>query len=233
MMVGVIGKLGEGLGPAASTAVLSIPVYLSSTSFCAGHLACYQTGSPARLFSLSAQPGFTHFWRFVRITLVTARRRPCDGRPSRRIPALWSDDRRTSTANLAVRLSAGTCGPSSSLPWSQFFCASTLTSSRLYTVQRGLQAHPPIPGKKTKPERQIRRTFIPAWKTLSRNFFRVYLSVLVISLIGIGVVALAARTAMHSLAQPDVGLIFLLAQLGLFVMLMTRFWQRGARRFSH
>jgi hypothetical protein len=33
---------------------------------------------------------------------------------------------------------------------------------------------------------------------------------------------------MHMLAQPRVWPTFLLAQLGLFVMLFTRFWQRGA-----
>ncbi len=33
---------------------------------------------------------------------------------------------------------------------------------------------------------------------------------------------------MHMLAQPRVWPTFLLAQLGLFLMLFTRFWQRGA-----
>ena len=33
---------------------------------------------------------------------------------------------------------------------------------------------------------------------------------------------------MHSLAQPRVWPMFLLAQLGLFLMLLMRFWQRGA-----
>ena len=41
-------------------------------------------------------------------------------------------------------------------------------------------------------------------------------------------VILSARTSMHMLAQPRVWPTFLLAQLGLFLMLLTRFWQRGA-----
>ena len=41
-------------------------------------------------------------------------------------------------------------------------------------------------------------------------------------------VILTARTSMHLLALPRVWPMFLLAQLGLFLMLFTRFWQRGA-----
>jgi hypothetical protein len=39
---------------------------------------------------------------------------------------------------------------------------------------------------------------------------------------------LTARISMHMLAQPRVWPMFLLAQLGLFLMFLTRFWQRGA-----
>jgi hypothetical protein len=56
----------------------------------------------------------------------------------------------------------------------------------------------------------------------------VYLTFVFLTLLGLAAVVLTARTAMHSLAQPRVWPMFLLAQLGLFLMLLTRFWQRGA-----
>ena len=82
--------------------------------------------------------------------------------------------------------------------------------------------------KKRKPERQIRRTFKPAWRTFRRNFLRLYLTFLLLSLIGLTAGNVSARIAMHSLAKPRVWPMFVLAQLGLFLMLFTRFWQRGA-----
>src|SRR5207248_10237602 len=46
--------------------------------------------------------------------------------------------------------------------------------------------------------------------------------------LGFAAVILTARISMHMLAQPRVWPTFLLAQLGLFLMLFTRFWQRAA-----
>jgi hypothetical protein len=99
---------------------------------------------------------------------------------------------------------------------------------QVYTIQLGLLQFPIDAGKKRRPERQIRRTFKPAWRTLRRNFFRLYATFLFLALLGLAAVVLSARVAMHSLAQPRVWPMFLVAQLGLFAMLLTRFWQRGA-----
>jgi hypothetical protein len=98
----------------------------------------------------------------------------------------------------------------------------------VYTVQLAQLQFPADFVKKGRPERQIRRTFKPAWHTFSRNFFRIYPAFLLLTLVGLAAVFLTARGAIHSLAQPRVWPIFLLAQLGLFLMLLTRFWQRGA-----
>jgi hypothetical protein len=94
---------------------------------------------------------------------------------------------------------------------------------QVYTVQLGLQA-----GSGEKAGRQIRRAFKPAWKALFGNFFRTYLTFVLLTLVGLAAIFFTARMAMHSMAQPRVWPMFLLAQTGLFVSLLTRFWQRGA-----
>jgi hypothetical protein len=99
---------------------------------------------------------------------------------------------------------------------------------QVYTVQLGLELHPEEAGRKSRPERRIRRAFKPAWKAYRRNFFRAYPAFILLAVLGFAAVVLTARFAMHSLAQPRVWPLFLVAQLGLFLMLLTRFWQRGA-----
>ena len=51
---------------------------------------------------------------------------------------------------------------------------------------------------------------------------------MLLTIVGVASVTFATLTAEHSLAQPRVWPMFLSVQLGLFVMLFTRFWQRGA-----
>jgi hypothetical protein len=63
---------------------------------------------------------------------------------------------------------------------------------------------------------------------LRHNFFRLYLTFVLLAVLGLAAVALTARMAIHSLAQPRMLPMFLLAQAGLFLMLLIRFWQRGA-----
>jgi hypothetical protein len=226
VMIDVIRKLAEGPGPAVAGSYYSIPIYFAIYFLIVpGTLLCYQTGEPAQLFSLF-KAGFDHFWRFVRITLVSL---------VVLIPVLgcldalqrvWRDHiDETNVGRPAFLMQlAGLM----LIALVAIFLRIYFDLVQIYTVQRGLQNHPAIPGKKTRPERQIRRTFKPAWKALAHNFFRVYLTVVVLSLLGVAAVAFTARAAIHSLAQPHVFIIFLLTQLGLFVMLLTRFWQRGA-----
>jgi hypothetical protein len=79
-----------------------------------------------------------------------------------------------------------------------------------------------------KPDRRVRRTLIPAAKTLWRNLPRALGSFVLLGLIGVGAVLFTGRIAIHMLAQPRVWPGFLLIQAGLFVSLLTRYWQRGA-----
>jgi hypothetical protein len=93
----------------------------------------------------------------------------------------------------------------------------------VYTVQLGLHLRP-----NGKPDRRIRRALAPAWRTLWRNFAQAWPVFLFLTILGAAAVILTARTSMHLLAQPRVWPTFLLAQFGLFFMLLSRFWQRGA-----
>ncbi len=225
-LLAVTMKLSQGPGPATLSSYFSTPFYLVLYFLIVpGTLFCYQTGTPAHLFAL-LQSGFVHFWRFVRITLISL---VVSGSILAGLNALrnrWSDHIDQNTVgrpafllNLAGLVLIGLVAA---------ILRVYFDLVQVYTVQLGLIQFPADPGKKGRPERQIRRTFKPAWRTFRRNFFRLYLTFVFLTLLGLAAVVVTARTAMHSLAQPRVWPMFLLAQLGLFLMLLTRFWQRGA-----
>jgi hypothetical protein len=225
-MGGLIMKLSKGPGPATLGSYFSIPFYLVLYFLIVpGTLFCYQTGTPAHFFAL-LQSGFVHFWRFVRITLISLVVSVPILAGLNALDNLWSDH---VDKNIVGR-------PAFLLSLAGLVVIGLVAAIlrvyfdlvQVYTVQLGLLQFPVIPGKKGRPERQIRRTFKPAWRTFRRNFFRVYLTFVLLTLLGLGAVVLTARTAIHSLAQPRMWPMFLLAQLGLFPMLLTRFWQRGA-----
>lgn len=225
-MVGVILKLSDGPGPATAGSYFSAPLYLVLYFLIVpGTLFCYQTGTPARLFTL-LQSGFVHFWRFVRITLISLVVSVPILAGLNALQNLWSDHiDKTTVGRPAFLLSlAGLVliGLIAAILRAYFDLV------QVYTVQLGLLQFPVDPEKKSRPERQIRRAFKPAWRTLRRNFFRLYLTFVFLTLLGLAAVVGTARTAIHSLAQPRVWPVFLLAQLGLFLMLASRFWQRAA-----
>ena len=97
----------------------------------------------------------------------------------------------------------------------------------VYTVQLGQRLRSTHFGQHSKPDRRVRRALGPAWRTFRRHFAEAWPMFLFLTIIGIAAVILTARISMHMLAQPRVWPMFLLAQSGLFVMLFTRFWQRG------
>jgi hypothetical protein len=225
-MVGVFIKLGQGPGPATMGSYFSVPIYLLLYFLIVpGTLVCYQTGKPAKLFSLFGD-GLAHFWRFVRITLVSlVVFIPVLGGLNA-LQNLWSAHvdktivgRPAFLLELAGLLIIALVGTAIRIYFDLM---------QVYTVQLGLQAESGVEGIKPKVWRQIRRTFKPAWKAFCANFIRLYVTFIFLCIIGLGAVVITARTAMHSLAQPKVWPMFLLAQAGLFILLFTRFWQRGA-----
>lgn len=224
-LAAVTSKLGEGPGPATAGSYFSIPVYLLLYFLIVpGVLVCYQTGASAAPFSLF-QSGFAYWWRFVRITLLTLVIAGPIVAGVMQLQNLWSDhlDKATPTRATFLLGLAGTAAV--------FLVAALLRVYfdlvEVYTVQLGLRAAAPSGDGKPGRERQIRRALKPAWNALRHNFFRTYLSFLLLTALGFAACALAVRGALHSLAQPRALPIFLLLQLGLLLMLLTRFWQRG------
>ena len=209
---------GTGLSPSFSTSVL---LYLATYFLLVpGTLLCYQTGAPARLSTLLSA-GLLHFWRFVRILILSLLVFALILGP---LVAIWS--------KITDKIDASIVGrPSFLLDISGFLLIALIAAIlrlyfdlvEVYTVQLGLNLRP-----NGKPDRRVRKTLGPAFRALRYNFGQAYLPFLLLALLGFVAVALTARISMHSLAQPRVWPMFLLAQTGLFLLLFTRFWQRGA-----
>jgi hypothetical protein len=208
----------EAAGGAASYA--AIPLYLLLYFFLVpGTLFCYLTKTPARLSTLLHQ-GLLHFWRFVRITILTLLISGLILGPFLFLQGKWADHvddhavgRPAFFATLAGYVLI-------------FLVASILRLYfdlvEVYTVQLGLHLR-----RNGKPDRRVRRALKPAWRTLRANFAEAWPIFLFLTLLGAAAIIVTARTSMHMLAQPRVWPTFLLAQLGLFLLLLTRFWQRG------
>ena len=225
-----LGVLGETFlhlheGPArnagAEVGHASIPLYLLVYFLLIpGTLFCYQTGTTVRLSTL-LQQGLLYFWRFVRITLLTLLVSAVILGPLFSLQSKWADhvDEHAVGRHAFFAILAGYI--------ILFLVASVLRLYfdlvEVYTVQLGLQLL-----DNGKPDRRVRYALRPAWRALFANFSEAWPIFLFLALIGFTAVILTTRASMHMLAQPRVWPMFLLAQIGLFLMLFTRFWQRGA-----
>ena len=216
-------RVHEGAAGQASalTSHGSVPMYLLIYFLLVpGTLFCYITRTRARLSTLLRQ-GILHFWRFVRITLLTLLAALFLLGPFVVLQSHWSaliDERFVGRPALLLRLAG--------------LLVVLLVASLLrlyfdlveaYTVQLGAEHQ-----RNSKPDQRVRRTLGPAFRLLHRNFFRAWLVFLLLAFMGAAAAFFSARTATHMLAQPRVWPMFLVAQLGLLSMLFTRFWQRGA-----
>ena len=209
-------------GQASSiTSHASVPLYLLVYFLLVpGTLYCYLTRTHARLSTLIRQ-GLLHFWRFVRITLLTLLAAFFLLGPLFVLQRHWAnfvDNRFVGRPALLLTLAG--------------LLLVLLAASLLrvyfdlveaYVVQLGTHLRP-----NGKPDRRVRRTLGPAFRLLRNHLARVWLVFLLLASLGALAAFLSGRTAMHMLAQPRVWPMFLVAQLGLFLMLFTRFWQRGA-----
>jgi hypothetical protein len=212
------GSAGQA---SAITSHGSVPVYLLIYFLLVpGTLFCYITRTHARLSTLLRQ-GVLHFWRFVRITVLTLLAALFVLGPLMVLQIHWADfvdDSFVGRPALLLRLTG--------------ILVVLLAASLLrlyfdlveaYTVQLGAEHRP-----NAKPDRRVRRTLGPAFRLLRDHLFRAWLVFLLLAALGAAAAFFSARTAMHMLAQPRVWPMFLVAQLGLLLMLFTRFWQRGA-----
>jgi hypothetical protein len=199
----------------------AIPLYLLVYFLLVpGTLFCYQTKSPARLSTLFHQ-GLIHFWRFVRITILTIVVSALLLGSLVFFQGKWADhvDKHAVERHAFFAILVGYLVI--------FLVASILRLYfdlvEIYTVELGLHLR-----HNGKPDRRVRRALAPAWRTLRVHFSQAWPIFLFLTILGASAVILTARISMHMLAQPRVWPTFLLAQFGLFVHLFTRFWQRGA-----
>jgi hypothetical protein len=222
----LIGRLEQSPGATTTGSYSSIPLFLLIYFFLVpGTLFCYQTKNPARLSTLLHQ-GLLHFWRFVRITLLTVIISGLILGPLVFLQGKWADhvdDHAVGRPAFFATLVGYVI---------IFLVASILRLYfdlvEVYTVQLGLHLRAPVFGNQAKPDRRVRRTLGPAWRTLRANFSQAWPIFLFLTILGAAAVILTARISMHMLAQPRVWPAFLLCQLGLFLLLLARFWQRGA-----
>jgi hypothetical protein len=217
------GPLGDA---GAVTGHASIPLFLIVYFLLVpGTLFCYQTDAPARLGTLLKQ-GLLHFWRFVRITILTLLVSGLILGPLFFLQGKWADrvDDHIVGRPAFLLILAGNIVI--------FLVASILRLYfdlvEVYTIQLGQYFRPALFGNQPRHDRRVRRTLAHAWRTLRHHFTEAWPIFLFLSLLGFAAVILTARISIHMLAQPRVWPTFLLAQFGLFLLLLTRFWQRGA-----
>lgn len=214
-------RLGEHAPSTGSTSYLGLPVYLLIYFVIVpGALFSYRSQTPARL-SILLGTGLSFFFRFVRITLLTLLVSGIVLAPLSVLEGKledFIDDRVVGVATLVYKLPG-------ILILLLIACLLRLYFDlvEVYTVQLGDQFRP-----NGKSDRRVRRTLLPALRTLFGNFSRAYVAFLTLTILGLGAVAITSAIAVQMLAQPRVWPMFLLAQAGLFAMLLTRFWQRGA-----
>lgn len=186
-----------------------------------GTLFCYAAPAPAHLSTL-LRSGIEHFWRFVRITLLTL---ILGGLVLGLLSAL-------NTA-ISGKIDEHIVGRPAFLLHTVGFLILFLVATvirlyfdlvEVYTVQLGLETTRPH----TRSDRRVRLTLRPAWRTLTRHFASAWLTFLLLTLLGLAALALATHFLVASLAQPRVWPAFLVMQIALLFDLFTRFWQRGA-----
>jgi len=219
--IGTITHINDNAPDTGVSSYIGLGLYFILYFFLVpGTLFCYQAAAPAKLSTLLHQ-GILHFWRFLRITLLSA---VLSGLILGGLLALrghWEEYVDDHFVGNAYR-------------WRVYpllvviFLVAALLRLYFdlvlaYTVQIGLQLRP-----NGKPDRRVRRTLLPAFRALKHNFLRIYGTFVLLTLLGLAALFLSWRVGLHTLAQPRVWPLFLMAQLGLFLNLAFRFWQRGA-----
>src|SRR5882757_6120521 len=185
---GPTGDAGAVIGHA------SIPLFLIVYFLLVpGTLFCYQTDTPARLGTL-LQQGLLFFWRFVRISILTLLVSGLILGPLFVLQGKWADhvDDHIVGRPAFFLILAGNIV--------LFLVASILRLYfdlvEVYTVQLGQHPRPALFGQQPKPDRRVRRTLGPAWRTFRTHFAEVWPGFLFLTLLGFAAVILTARVAM-------------------------------------
>ena len=216
-----IHSISYGAPATGSSSYAGLPLYLLCYFVLVpGTLFCYHAQAPSRL-PILVSSGIAYFWRFVRITLLTAVISAAVLVPLILVQSVWSHYVDVHVVGVAAALDrAATAGL---IVLVAALLRLYFDLVEVYVVQLGDQYR-----SNGKQDRRVWRTLLPAWRALCGNFARVYGSFVALALFGMIAVVWTGQVAIHMLAQPRVWPAFLLVQAGLFTMLATRFWQRGA-----
>jgi len=213
-------RLDDGPSGGRAGSYGSVPLFLIVYFLLVpGTLFCYQTSSPARISTLLHQ-GLLYFWRFLRITILTLIVSGIILGLLSFLQTKWAehvDDHAVGLHSFLARMTGVAI-----ILVVACFLRLYFDLVEVYTVQIGLQ----IRGN-GESDRRVRRTLGPAWRLLRANFAEAFPIFIFLAILGAAAVLLTARVSVHMLAQPRVWPMFLLSQIGLFLMLFTRFWQRG------
>jgi hypothetical protein len=214
-------RVNEGPHGIMMSSALAIPIYLAVYFlFVPGTLYAYQTDKYLGLSGL-LQRGVQGLLSFVRITLLTLLVAvPVLGLAAV-VQAAW--------ANFLDKHVLGVQGFYLRMAGAFVFFLSACVL-RLYfdlvevhTVALSMNLRP-----NGKPDRRVRKTLKPAFQSLLAHFGSTYFIFVLLALLGGAAAYFLGFSALRHLAQPRAWPTLLLAQLGLFLMLFTRFWQRAA-----
>jgi hypothetical protein len=178
----------------------------------AGTIFVYVSAEPARL-SVLLRGGVAYFWRFVRAAIIAG----C-------IAILILGVLLGLRAAVLARLSAGHFDRQMFVYWAISGTVVLLAALlvrlwwdlvEVYIVRNAMDG-----------ELQVRQALLPAFRLLVRHFFRAAGCFLLAGAVGVGAFAFCLFLWRH-LPAHQVWIACLLAQLGLFLLLASRFWQRG------
>jgi hypothetical protein len=178
-----------------------------------GTIFVYVSAEPPRL-SVLLRGGVAYFWRFVRATLLAV----C-------IATLILG------ALIAVR-TALLARASAVYVERKMFLYSVISGAVILLVALLLRlwldlVEVYIVRNAVDGERRVRNALLPALRLLFRYFFRTVGSFFLAGLLGVGALAACLYLWNQFVPAHQVWIAFLLAQVGLFLLLASRFWQRG------
>ena len=221
-LLGVRHALTYHVPGSGASGYAGLPLYLAIYFVLVpGALFTYQAEAPGRL-SILLGTGLGFFWRFVRITVLAAIVFGAVLTPLLAAQSAWLahvEERFVGARALWLEVPGALLIVLVAALLRLYF-----DLVEVYTVQ--LNDHL-LPNGKT--DRRVRRVLGPALRTLAANFGRTYGTFLGLALLGTAALAATWAEATELLAQRHVLPIFLLTQLGLFLSLLTRLWQRGAQ----
>ncbi|HWZ11946.1 MAG TPA: hypothetical protein VNX22_02270 [Acidobacteriaceae bacterium] len=200
---------------AATPALLSVIVFtLVNFILVAGALFVFQAGARPRL-SVVADAGIRYFFRFIRLTLVSA---VVIGL------ILWA---------LTTLRDAWLAHASKTYVGSAIFLRSSLSMAAIFIIVLLLRfyfdlAESVVVKLGLASDRRVRRSFPLTFRLLRGDFTRSFLSYFLSGGLGFAIFALCVWSWVAAISPHSTAIAFLLGQLGIASLLAARLWQRAS-----